>query len=69
MDRLTAAFPELSAEVASSLGRMGHLDLAQQFQQSRIHRVTFDNSADAAYIYLSLRTRFVTRHEHSARGR
>jgi hypothetical protein len=52
MDRLTAAFPELSAEVVSSLERMGHPDLAQQFQQSRIHRVTFDNSAEAAYIYL-----------------
>src|SRR4029450_8072947 len=52
METLAEAFPELSAEVVRSLRLMRHSVRAQLLPEAPIHRVTFDNQADAAYIYL-----------------
>jgi uncharacterized protein YuzE len=53
MATLAAAFPELSDAVVQALRNMGHTDLAAKYPDASIRRVTFDNAADAAYIYLA----------------
>lgn len=48
---LAQVFPELCAELVRALEGVGRSDLAGQVPSVRIAEVTFDNSADAGYIY------------------
>jgi len=52
METLLAVFPDLATEITQELSRMGKGDLAAQLSQAVITDVTFDNSADAGYIYV-----------------
>lgn len=52
MDTVAGAFPELVADLVSGLEIVGRADLADQVRSVLISRVTFDNSVDAAYIYV-----------------
>lgn len=52
MVRLIDTFPTLALEVAKSLRALGRAALAQQIDGASIARVTFDESANAGYIYV-----------------
>lgn len=52
MTKLIDTFPVLVKEVAESLRRIGRTELAQQIEEAVVSKVTFDNSADAGYIYV-----------------
>jgi hypothetical protein len=52
MDALRTAFPDLMAEIVEALQRLGRIDLAEQLHDAFVSAVTFDNSANAGYIYL-----------------
>ena len=51
METLAQAFPDLCADLVRALEDSGRSDLAGQVPFFRIANVTFDNSADAGYIY------------------
>lgn len=52
MDNVAAVFPDLVSELITALGTTGRLDLANQMRKASVTRVTFDVSANAAYIYV-----------------
>jgi Protein of unknown function (DUF2283) len=52
MSKLVDAFPILASELAQSLREAGREALAEQIERATITRVTFDNSANAGYVYL-----------------
>jgi uncharacterized protein YuzE len=52
MESFAQAFPTLSLEVADALVALNRKDVATQLQTARVKGVTFDNSADAGYIYV-----------------
>ncbi len=52
MLKLIDAFPSLSKELSQWLHEADRDSLAQQIDQAVIKRVTFDNEANAGYIYL-----------------
>src|SRR5580704_4382715 len=52
MSKLVDAFPVLANELAQSLREAGREALAEQVERATITRVTFDNSANAGYVYL-----------------
>jgi hypothetical protein len=52
METLAQAFPDLCADLVRALEASGRRDLAGQVPAVRIAEVTFDNSADAGYIYV-----------------
>jgi hypothetical protein len=52
MSKLVDAFPALASELAQSLREAGREALAEQIERVTITRVTFDNSANAGYVYL-----------------
>jgi uncharacterized protein YuzE len=52
METLAQAFPDLCSSLADALAGAGRADLATQLQAAQIAEVTFDNSADAGYIYV-----------------
>ena len=52
MEKLAAAFPEFTADLLDGLNRLARCELMNQVQEALIVSVTFDNAADAGYIYL-----------------
>ena len=52
MSKLINAFPILASELAQSLREAGREALAEQIERATVTRVTFDNSANAGYVYL-----------------
>jgi hypothetical protein len=52
MSKLVDTFPVLAGELAQSLRAMGREVLAEQIVGATIARVTFDNAANAGYVYL-----------------
>lgn len=52
MDNVAAVFPDLASELITALGAAGRADLADQVRSASVTRVTFDGSANAAYIYV-----------------
>ncbi len=50
--QLFERYPDLLADIASALASEGRADLGEQLRPSGIASVTYDNSADAGYIYL-----------------
>jgi len=50
--KLVDAFPVLANELAQSLRSAGREELAEQIDRVTIRRVTFDNSANAGYLYV-----------------
>jgi uncharacterized protein YuzE len=52
MLKLIDAFPSLAKELSQWLHEVDQDSLAQQIDQAEISRVTFDNEANAGYIYL-----------------
>jgi uncharacterized protein YuzE len=52
MSSLVQAFPSLTRELLQALRDEGLASLAKQVDQAVIHRVTFDEAANAAYIYV-----------------
>jgi hypothetical protein len=52
MSKLADAFPILASELAQSLRETGREALAEQIERATITRVTFDDSANAGYLYL-----------------
>lgn len=50
--RLVEALPAFSSELAASLAALGRDDLKAQIDDADIERYTFDDSSNAAYIYL-----------------
>jgi uncharacterized protein YuzE len=51
METIAQAFPDLCSDLVRALEGSGRVDLARQVPSARIAEVTFDNSADAGYIY------------------
>jgi uncharacterized protein YuzE len=51
METLAQAFPDLCADLVRALEGSGRGDLADQVPAVQIAEVTFDNSANAGYIY------------------
>jgi uncharacterized protein YuzE len=49
---LAQTFPTLCSEVELALVAIGRGDLASQLQVAQLKGITFDNSADAGYIYV-----------------
>jgi hypothetical protein len=52
MLRLVDTFPVLASELAQSLREAGREALAEQIEAATIAQVTFDNAANAGYVYL-----------------
>jgi len=52
MSSLIEAFPSLARELSRALRDGGRDSLAEQIDQAVIDRVTFDDSANAGYIYV-----------------
>lgn len=52
MSSLIEAFPSLARELSRALCDSGRASLAEQVDQAVIDRVTFDESANAGYIYV-----------------
>ena len=52
MTELRAITPELAAEVVAALAAKGRTNLAKQLASAKIKHCTYDESADAGYIYL-----------------
>ena len=52
METLQESFPELLAQIAEALQRSAHAVLAEQLPEASVIAVTFDDSADAGYIYV-----------------
>jgi hypothetical protein len=52
MLRLSDTFPTLAQELVKSLRATGRAGLAEQIEAAVIGRVSFDNAANAGYIYL-----------------
>jgi uncharacterized protein YuzE len=52
VSKLVDAFPVLANELAQSLRSAGREELAEQIDRVTIRRVTFDNSANAGYLYV-----------------
>jgi len=52
LDKLSTAFPSLSADLIDGLNQLTRLDLVKQLEEAIVIDVTFDNSADAGYISL-----------------
>jgi hypothetical protein len=52
MLKLVDTFPLLASELAQSLREAGREALAEQIEAATIARVTFDNAANAGYVYL-----------------
>ncbi len=52
MDTLAQAFPGLCSDLVRALESSGRSDLASQVPTIQVAGVTFDNSADAGYIYV-----------------
>ena len=52
MSKLVDTFPVLASELAQSLRSAGRNALAQQIDGATIARVSFDNAANAGYVYL-----------------
>ena len=52
MSKLVDSFPELVAELENSLRADNRTGLASQLREAMIREVTFDNAANAGYIYL-----------------
>jgi hypothetical protein len=52
MSSLIEAFPSLARELSRALRDGGRASLAEQVDQAVIDRVTFDDSANAGYIYI-----------------
>jgi hypothetical protein len=52
MSKLVDAFPVLASELAQSLRDAGRDALAEQIERAMVTRVTFDDSANAGYVYL-----------------
>src|SRR5215471_9731408 len=51
METVAAAFPEIASEVVAALKAAGQIDLAGELPRATVRKVTFDNSANAGYIY------------------
>jgi uncharacterized protein YuzE len=51
METIAQAFPDLCADLVRALEHSGRGDLARQVPSAEIAEVTFDNSANAGYIY------------------
>jgi uncharacterized protein YuzE len=51
METIARAFPDLCGYLVRALEGSGRDDLARQVPAAQIAEVTFDNSADAGYIY------------------
>jgi hypothetical protein len=52
MSSLVEAFPSLARELSRALRDGRRVSLAEQVDQAVIDRVTFDDSANAGYIYV-----------------
>lgn len=52
MSTLGTLFPSLALELSRGLRAAGHAPLADQVDAAAIARVTFDDSANAGYIYV-----------------
>jgi uncharacterized protein YuzE len=52
MSSLNESFPSLAKELSRQLRLAGRLPLANQIDAAAIARVTFDDSANAGYIYV-----------------
>ena len=52
MSTLAASFPSLASELSRGLRAAGRAPLADQVEAAAIARVTFDDGADAGYIYV-----------------
>ena len=52
MTKLIDTFPMLAREVSRALRAQGRADLAEQVDEAIVSRVTFDESADAGYVYV-----------------
>jgi hypothetical protein len=52
MPKLSDTFPTLAQELVKSLRAMGRAELAEQIEVAIVGRVSFDNAANAGYIYL-----------------
>jgi uncharacterized protein YuzE len=52
MSSLVEAFPSLVSELSQSLRASERVTLAEQIQMAAIARVTFDEDANAGYIYV-----------------
>ena len=52
MSTLVASFPSLVSELSRGLRAAGRAPLADQMDVAAIARVTFDDSANAGYIYM-----------------
>ena len=52
MAALAASFPTLASELSRGLRAAGQALLAEQIDAARIARVTFDDAADAGYVYV-----------------
>lgn len=52
MSTLVASFPSLVSELSRGLRAAGRAPLADQVEAAAIARVTFDDGADAGYIYV-----------------
>ena len=53
MSAIATRFPELTAALVAELRADGKADLADQLQSSVVLGVSFDNEANAGYIYVS----------------
>jgi len=52
MPKLSDAFPKLAEDLLRALYAMGQTELAEQIEVAIVGRVSFDNAANAGYIYL-----------------
>jgi uncharacterized protein YuzE len=52
LDTLAQIFPTLCSEVEIALIAIGRDDLASRLRAAQVKGITFDNSADAGYIYV-----------------
>ncbi len=53
METVAVAFPELASELVAALNAAGQIDLAGELLRATVREVTFDNSANAGYIYVN----------------
>jgi len=52
METLAQVFPSLCSDVERALAAIGRGEIASQIQAAQLKGVTYDNSADAGYIYV-----------------